>query len=185
MKKNLKLLLIIVSAIILAGCFNKLTPSERVEDMMNKYIKNDPELLEELDDYILSQDLSSEQKERYKSIIKDEYASLKYEIKDETVNGDDAEVTLDIEVKDLYSASKSAGDYLLAHSEEFYNQGVYDQDKFIDYKLSLMEETTKRVEYTITMNLKNRDEMWTILELDNVTLEKIHGIYDYDADNVE
>lgn len=185
MKKNIKLFLLILVAVFLAGCFNKLTPSERVEDMMNKYIKNDEELLKELNTYIEKQDLTADQKDKYKKIIKDEYASIKYEIKDEQINGDEARVTLDIEVKDLFKASDDAGAYLLSHSDEFYDNGAYDKKKFIDYKLSLMESSKDTAEYTIFVDLKNRDDVWTITELDNATLEKIHGIYDYKTDEAK
>lgn len=180
MKKNLKFIALIVCAIIISGCWNKLTPSEKVEDMMDKYVKNDVTLLNELDSYISKQDLSNSQKERYKKIIKDEYANIKYEIKDEKIEEEYATVTVEIEVKDLYKASKTASEYLISNPEEFYDEGVYNQDRFVDYKLSKMEEETDTISYTIYFELKNDDDAWTILELDNETLEKIHGIYDYD-----
>lgn len=180
--KKIKIVLMLLCSLLLTACFNQLTPSEKVEDLLNKYIQNDPSLLEELDTYLDKQDLRQDQREKYGNIIKNEYSTIKYTITDERIEGDSAKVTLTIVVRDLYKSSKEAGEYLLNHSQEFYQNGVYDKEKFIDYKLSLMENGTDTKEYTIEIDLKNRDDNWIILELDNATLEKLHGIYDYDED---
>jgi len=180
--KKIKTILVVALLLVLTGCLGNMTPSEKTEELMNRYIKNDANIMEELDDYMEKQDLSTEQKERYKNIIKDEYSTIKYKIKDEVIDGDDAKVTVDIEVKDLYKCSNDAGVYLKDHREEFLTDDVYDENKFIDYKLSLMEKNTDTVKYTITIELKKTDNIWTILEMDNKTLEKIHGIYNYDED---
>ncbi len=156
-----------------------MSPSEKVENMMNRYIKNDQEIMNELDATLTEQKLTKAQMTRYKEIIKDEYSNIKYDIKDEKIDGDEAKVELQIEVKDLYKASKKAGDYLLDHTEEFYTDDVYDETKFKDYKLKMMEEMTDTIKYTIFIELSNEDGIWTIHELDQETLEKIHGIYDY------
>lgn len=181
MKQIIKILVLIFGLFLLVGCFGNIGPSERVEDMLNKYIKNDNDIMDELENYIDKQDLNEEQKERYKDIIKDEYATIKYEIKDETVNGDGATVEVSIEVKDLYKATNEAENYLIDNPTEFYTDGIYDTDKFIDYKLNKMEESTEIVTYTIYVNLINRDNTWVIENLDDETLEKIHGIYNYEV----
>ena len=158
-----------------------MSPSEKVENMMNRYIKNDQEIMNELDATLTEQKLTKAQMTRYKEIIKAEYSNIKYDIKDEKIDGDEAKVELQIEVKDLYKASKKAGDYLLDHTEEFYTDDVYDETKFKDYKLKMMEEMTDTIKYTIFIELSNEDGIWTIHELDQETLEKIHGIYDYET----
>ena len=181
MKKIIRLTCLVLSAFLLVGCFGTMGPSERVEDMLNKYIKNDQDIMDELDTYIDKQDLTDEQKDRYKDIIKDEYSKIKYEIKDETIDGDAATVEVSIEVKDLYKATNTAENYLLDHPTEFYTNGIYDANKYIDYKLKTMEESTDTVTYTIYINLIKVDNVWTIEDLDDTTLEKIHGIYNYEA----
>lgn len=181
MMKNIKFLVILFALIILTGCFASMSPSEKVENMMNRYIKNDQEIINELDETLREQKLNKAQIARYKEIIKDEYANIKYDIKDEKIDGDEAKVELQIEVKDLYKASKKAGDYLLDHTEEFYTDATYDESKFKDYKLKMMEESTDKINYTIYIDLTNEDGIWTIHELDQETLEKIHGIYDYET----
>lgn len=167
----------------MVGCVGNFTPSERVEEMFNRYIKNDQKIMDELDVYIGKQNLSSDQKDKYKDIIKNEYATIKYVIKDEKINGDEAVVEVALEVKDLFKASKNAGEYLADHSSEFYENGVYDKGKFVDYKLEEMRKYGETVNYNVYIDLIKKDGIWTIEQIDNETLEKIHGIYDYETDD--
>lgn len=185
MIKKLKVVLVLLVLLLTTACFGNMTPSERVEEMMSRYIKNDKDIVEELDSYLERQDLSDENEERYKKIVLDEYATIQYTIKDEQIDGDEATVEVAIEVKDLYKASNEAGKYLMDNPKEFYSDNKYDEEKFIDYKLKLMENTKDTVEYTIYVNLKKEDGIWSIEQLDEDTLEKIHGIYDYDSDSTE
>lgn len=182
MKRKLTVFIAVLCVILVSGCFNNMSPSEKVEEMLSKYIKNDKNILTELDTYMDKQDLSNEQKDKYKRIIKDEYASIKYKIKDEKIDGDNATVEVSIEVKDLYKGSKIASDYLIDHTLEFYTNDIYDEDKFIDYKLDTMEKNKDTITYTIFIGLTRKDGMWTIDNLDNEILEKIHGIYNYESD---
>lgn len=53
-----------------------------------------------------------------------------------------------------------------------------DDDKFMEYRLSQMENVTDTVKYTIEFNLtKNKDGKWEIDSLSDTDLEKLHGIY--------
>lgn len=180
MKKITLVIMAILVSLSLTGCMGAMTPSEKVENLMNRYIKNDPDIVTELDTYIKEQNLSDEQKERYKKIILNEYATIEYKIKNETIVEDDAKVEVDIIVKDLYKASKDAGDYLVDHVKEFYESDVYDENKFINYKLEIMEKSESKKDYTIYIDLVKKEGNWIIEEIDEETLEKIHGIYDYE-----
>lgn len=182
--KKFRIVFVISAIFLLVGCFGNFTPSERVEDMFNRYIKNDKDIMDELESYMAEQNLSDAQKEKYKDIIKKEYSTIKYDIKDEKIDGDEAKVEASIEVKDLYKASKEAGKYLADNSSEFYTDGSYDREKYIDYKLDKMQQFDETITYTIEFDLIMKDGIWTIEQLDNDTLEKIHGIYDYETDTV-
>jgi hypothetical protein len=46
-----------------------------------------------------------------------------------------------------------------------------------------MEKSTDTVTYTIYINLTKEDDSWVIDDLDDATLKKIHGIYNYESDN--
>lgn len=179
MKNILKLLLVVLTISFLTGCIWLMGPSEKVENMLSKYINLDKSIMDELNEYLEKQDLTSEEKIRYRNIIKKEYSSIKYEIVKETIDEDFAEVIVDITVLDLYGAAKSAEDYLYLNPSKFYTDGEYDSHKFIDYKLSIMESYEETKTYTIYITLSRHDDIWYIEDLDNDTLLKIHGIYNY------
>lgn len=164
-----------------SGCFLNESPSSKVEILMNRYIKNDQEIMDELDMYLSEQNLTETQMNRYKEIIKNEYSTIDYRIKDERIDGNNATVEMSLKVKDLFGASKRASEYLIHNAAEFYTDGRYDESKFKDYKLKVMEETDDTIEYTVTIALVNEDGIWTIRDIDEDTLEKIHGIYDYET----
>ena len=179
MKRIIKALSILIFVITLSGCFSNMGPKETVSDFLKQYVELDKDIIKELDKYLEKQDITSEQKSRYKKVIKDEYSSISYKIKKENIKGNTAKVEVEITVKDLYSASKNAEQDLLDNPLDFYVDGSYSSKKFIDHKLDIMEHTTDVQTYTISIFLEKEDNKWKILELDNDTLEKIHGIYNY------
>ena len=54
---------------------------------------------------------------------------------------------------------------------------TYDQDKFINYKLTQMENVTNTVTYTIQFTLTKVNNEWQMDALSNADMEKIYGIY--------
>lgn len=180
MKKYLKIILIIFGTFILLGCTKEVKPSDKVEFLISKYVKNDKDIIDELNTYLDMQDLNKEQIERYKNIIKLEYSTLTYEIKNESIENNRAKVEVEISVKDLYKPSANAQKYLEDNPTYFYTDGKYDQNKFIDYKLKLMETSEDRVTYLIYFSLTKKDNVWTFNDISEDTLEKIHGIFDYE-----
>ena len=179
MKKIFIISFTIFSILLSAGCIGLMGPSEKVDNMLSKYVKLDKTIMDELNDYIDKQELNEEEKARYKNIIKKEYSTIEYKIIKETINNNMAEVEVEITVLDLYGASKEAEDYLYENPSKFYRDGTYDSHLFIDYKLSIMEKYNETKNYTIYITLSRHDDIWYIEELDNNTLEKIHGIYNY------
>lgn len=180
-----KILIICFSVFLLVGCSCSMsgTPKKAVEELLNKYKMNDKAVITELDDYVATQSLSDDQKKTYKEILKKQYTDLKYDLTEETVDGDTASVTAKITVYDLYKVQKTAETYLVEHKEEFYDENkVYDKTLFIDYKLDKMKKNTEVVDYTITFTLTKVDNKWTVDQLDDASLEKIHGIYNYEND---
>lgn len=177
--KYIKIIISSLLVILLTGCIGLMGPSEKVDAMLSKYVNLDKTILEELEKNLDEQDLNNEEKTRYENIIKKEYVTMKYEIKDEKIEGDFASVIVDIEVLDLYKAISEAEDDLYENPSKFYTDGVYDSHKFIDYKLSKMEKLEYSTKYTITIILSRHDDIWYIEELSEETLSKIHGIYNY------
>ena len=186
MKKILKVMLVLVFAITLAGCScMQKTAKDRVEEFLDQYRNLSANVLGDLDEVIDAETtLSEEQKEKYRDVLKKQYSDLKYEITNEEYDGDTAVVEAKITVYDLYKAQKDASTYLENNRDEFNDEnGTYDSSKFMDYRLEEMQNMNDTVEYTINFNLtKDDDGNWQISELSQEDLEKIHGIYNYDSE---
>ena len=98
-----KILVIIFSALfILTGCDSKLdnTPTKKVEEFLNNYQSLDSKVMEDLDTTLAADpDLNEDNKSEYKEFMKKHYQDLKYEIKDEKIDGDKATVETEITVR--------------------------------------------------------------------------------------
>lgn len=179
MKKILSIFSICLLLLMTTACSLGNTPTSAVERLLAKYNNQDEEIVVELDDYINDSDLTDDQNSKYKSVYLRQFKDMKYEIKEETIDGDNATVTAQITVYDYYTVDKEANDYLQANPDEFKTNGEYDESLFTDYKLSKLEETNNTVDYTIEFNLTKVDDNWEINDLTTEQLEKIHGVYQY------
>lgn len=103
-----------------------------------------------------------------------------YTIENEKYDGDNANVTVKITVYDLYKAQTNASKYLNEHQDEFLTNGVYDGSKYLDYKLNEMRDIKDTISYTIVFKVIKVDGKWQVEQPDEETLEKIHGIYNYE-----
>ena len=179
-----KLGLILITLIAAVGCACTMTKaSDAVKEYLGKYNNQDAEVLVELDTLVKEENLSDEQQEKYKDVMKKQYTDLKYEIVDETYNGDEAIVTTKITVYDLYKAQQDAEKYKEEHEDEFKNDNkVYDAKLFLDYKIEEMKKSDKTVEYTIDFKVIKKDGKWVMDNVSTKDLEKIHGIYNYSND---
>lgn len=157
------------------------TPKDRVKEYLDKYVKNDDVIKDDIDTFLANSTYDEDGKDRYKEILLNHYKELKYDIKDETINGDNASVETKITVYDNYLVSKDANAYLLEHADEFNTNGAYDESKFLKYKLDMMNKNEKKVDYTITFSLTKEDNKWVLNQPSNLVLEKIHGIYNYES----
>ena len=179
MKKKILSLIMIFVLLITSACSLGNTPTSSVENLLSKYNTNDEEILVELDDYVNDSELTLEQSKKYKDIYLKQFKDMKYEIKNETIDGDNATVTVQITVYDYYSVEKEANEYLTNNPDEFKTNGEYDKSLFTDYKLKKFSEVNKTVDYTIEFNLTKIDNKWEVNDLTREQLEKIHGVYEY------
>lgn len=177
-----KFLLIIMTLFLLVGCETVMNnPTKRVETFLNKYQTMDSEVLKQLDE-TLSNDvtLTESQKKDYKDLMKKQYQNLTYTIKDEEVNGDKATVKVEIEVYDFNKAMTKADDYLSENQDEFTDENNnIDNEKFMDYKIKEMKNANDKVKYTIDFTLTKNNNKWQLDDIDEITRQKIHGIYNY------
>lgn len=172
-----KLLFLII---ILVGCTNvSNTPIKQTEEFFKKYQILDEKVINDLNE-VVDNDLimSDDQKEKYQKIMQNHYQNLTYNIKEDTIDANKAEVITEIEVTDFYTVLEKANQYLIENSNEFTNeQGDYDNKKFIDYRLEQMEKTNQKVIYTVKITLELQDEKWSIIIDDNTIYDKINGNY--------
>ena len=182
-----KIIAIIAFFTILTGCSLRLsdidnTPTKKVEAYLNNYQKLSDDVINDLDIVVLKQpDLTDQQKDKYRKIMKNNFKNLIYKIKEETVNGTQATVEVEIDVTDFYKTNKASDSYLAEHKNEFLDlNGNYDSNKFMDYKLEQMSNTKDKVKYTIYFNLtKNSKCKWEVDDLDENDEDKILGLYEY------
>lgn len=179
MKKIKVFFVTMLMLILTTACSLGSTPTSAIERLFASYNNNDEEIMVELDDYINTSNLTDEQNDKYKEIYLKQFRDLKYEIKEEVVDGDTATVTTQITVYDYYKTENDANNYLTTNSDEFMTDGVYDESKFTDYKLKELDKVNETVDYTIDFTLTKVDNEWVVNELTNEQLEKIHGVYEY------
>lgn len=178
----MKKFLVTMFVILLSACslINMNSPKEKVKELLDKYKNQDTTIIGQLDN-IISSEYSGNYKDRYKKLMLNQYKNMEYKITDEIIDGDTAIVTVDVTVYNYSSAIDSANEYLKNHEDEFYNnkeeEKAIDNDKFLDYKLDLLEETNDRKTYTLEFTLTKVDKEWTLDDLSNENISKLHGIY--------
>lgn len=179
----MKRFVIVLVAIVLfmTGCALMAdTPSNAVKEYLNRYRDNDTVVVNELNEYLNTEDMDDDTKEEYRKVYLRQYSNLKYDIKDETVNGDEATVEVQITVFDYYKTNSLSGDYYTANSQEFLDDnGDLDLTKYVSYKIDRLVETTDTVDYTLTINLAKVDGDWEVQPLSLDDLNKLHGTYEY------
>ncbi len=182
MKKTFFTLLLAFS-LLCSGCGEDLnnTPTKQVEMFFMNYQTLDQEVISDLNDTLNSDTtMNSSQKEEYKEIMKKHYKNLIYDVKDEIINGDTATVQVEIEVYDYSKINKAVNKYLEDNPTEFLDEdNNYDQEKFIDYKLSELKKAKEKVKYTLDLSLTKSNDKWQMDQISSITEDKILGIYEY------
>ena len=178
-----KIVIVLITILFMTGCsFTKNldnTPTKKTEALLNNYQTLDSSVLSDLNKVVEQQtSFTDEQKETYKNIIKSNYQKLTYTIKEAVEDGDEAIVTTEIEVVDYTTTLNDAKVYLNEHPEEFETDGVYDESKYIDYRLEQLKNAKEKVKYTLDFTLTKVDDEWTIDDLTNEIRDKINGTYE-------
>lgn len=165
---------------LLVGCQQMMnTPTKQVEEFLSKYQTMDKKVMAQLDEVIDSAGtMTKEQKEKYRDLMKKQYKNLSYKIKDDTEDGDEATVEVEIEVYDYATAIKNAESYLLTHKEEFLTDtNDVDDTKFMDYKLKQIDDSKDKIKYTIHFVLEKKDKEWKLEDITDIDRQKLHGLY--------
>ncbi|MBQ9024676.1 MAG: hypothetical protein IJ105_05655 [Bacilli bacterium] len=202
----MKKILIPMMVLLLSACSLGMsaTPKQKVSEFLDKYKNQDNTILSQLDETIKTEYTNDDYRQRYKTLMTNQYKNMEYKIKDEIIEDNNAVVEAEITVFDYASAIRNANDYLNNNPNEFSTSNPtidmddaddettkdseddkldstdnkdYDEDKFIDYKLSQMENVNDTVTYTIEFTLTKVDGVWKLDSLSNADIEKLHGIY--------
>ncbi len=204
MKKIFLLTFMAFSVLLLSGCGMDNTPTKKVEGFLDNYRNEDKSVLSQLKDMVDTDTLmDDDQKDRYTKIIRRQYKDMTYDIKDEVIDGDNATVTAEIEVYDYYKINKDSEDYYNANPNEFTDNSnslgekakdkieeakdkitdaasdAAKEAKYVEYRISNLENASERVKYTIDFSLKKVDDKWQINDIDEMTRQKIHGLYEH------
>ena len=119
-------------------------------------------------------------KDAVESYLK-KYKTLNSEVLLEEYDNDLTYITVKIEVYDLKKAQDDAYIYMENHSDEFKDaDGNIDEDKYLNYKLDKMKDTTERREYEIVFTVTKEDKEYVVEQPTETDLLKIHGVYNYD-----
>ena len=177
-----KIFMFILSFILFTGCNNTLlnTPTKKVEMFFQNYQSLDKNVISQLNDVINNElTFTDDQRKEYLELMKRHYQSLKYNIKDEVIDGDQAVVTVEVEVMDYSKILNDADEYLKNNKDEFTKDGEYDISLFNDYRLKQLKKANDKVKYTIDLSLSKIDNEWILDEISKETRDKINGIYIY------
>lgn len=181
MKQVKKIFVGIMVLFLAVGCGNMMnTPTKKVEEFLSKYQTQDEKVLAQLDEVIDSSGtMTKYQKDKYRDLMKKQYQNLSYKIKDETIDGNNATVQVEIEVYDYASSISESETYLTTNKEEFIKEDTkeVDDEKFMDYKLKQLSLVKDKVKYTINFTLTKTDDKWILDDITEIDRQKLHGLY--------
>lgn len=179
-----KILLVISSFLLLCGCSMldmDNTPTKQVEKFFNSYQILDKDVLKSIDETVEKEtNLTAEQRDKYRNILKKHYENLDYEIKDETINGNNATVKVEIEVNDYSQILRNAAEHKVEYPEEFLDSNNnYSESIYQEYRLNALKDSKERIKYTLYITLTKTNDKWTLDTIADTDEEKILGIYEY------
>ncbi|MBR1413933.1 MAG: hypothetical protein IJ574_04635 [Bacilli bacterium] len=177
-----KILSLIILVLLVVGCsLTNKRPSDAVENYLNNYRNLNEVVLTDLNEILKKENIDEDYQNAYSDTLKRQYRDLSYEIDDEEYNGNNAKVTVKITVYDYYKANKDSEEYLNSHKDEFLDEsGNYDASKYMKYRLEKLMDTKDKISYSITFDVKKNNNVWVVEQLDDTSLEKIHGIFNYE-----
>ena len=166
MKK--KIIILGITILLLIGCSMSNTPTSKVEDLLSKYQRLDTDISNGINNVLEEQNLTDKHKERYKKLLEDQYKNMSYEIKEETIDGNNATVIVEIEVLDYKSSINDLS----------FDSTIYTKESFDEEKLTRLENTKNKVTYTLELSLtKDSEGTWKLNALTNEQIKKIQGMY--------
>ena len=106
-----KVIVALVLTLLITGCGGN-NARTAVDSYLKQYKNLSSEVLVDMEDVIEKENLTNEQEDKYREVLKKQYKDLTYEIIEEEYDNDVSYVTAKITVYDLYSAQSDASIYL-------------------------------------------------------------------------
>ena len=117
----MKKIIVALMVIFLSACTlgKAVTPRQKVSEFLDKYKNQNTDVVSQLDETIKTDITDQKQRDRYKTLMLNQYKNMEYERKDEIIEDDNAVVEVEITVYDYASALKNSNTYLNEHLDEF------------------------------------------------------------------
>ncbi len=176
MKKLMGLFLMIIS---LFGCSLSNMPSNEVEKYLENLKNLSDAVIIDVDSRVSEEELTKENKEIYKKALLRQYENMKYNIKNESINGNDATVKVQITVYNYYKVNEMSNIYMNEHLNEFNDMnGFFSNDIYNTFRLGELLKATDTISYELVFNLKkDTNGNWVLENPNREMLEKINGLY--------
>lgn len=147
------------------GCDIANTPTSKVEDYLSRYQRLDDDVSLSYVQLSFDEDINDEYIKKYQKLIEKQYKSLSYEIKDEEIDGENANVNVQIKVFDYSEVLNK------------YYEEDYSNDEYHKTIINELEKQKDKVIYTVMFELKldNKDN-WQVQELSLDDQRKLLGI---------
>ena len=172
---NMKKIVILCLLILITGCtLNRKSPQKSVEKYFMSYQKLDSYAQNNIDRLVENEEtLTFNQKEKYKSILKNHYKNLKYKIKKVKIINNNATVLSEIEVNNNIRVLEKAED----NKTNFAENNQFSIEKFNDYIIDMLKKEKSKIKYEVLFNLHIENNDWIIDDLSLSNQEKMLGIY--------
>lgn len=158
-----KIFLLFFCCLILCGC-TKIHAKDAVKEFLESYRNFSSDVEQSVKDSLNELDINEQQKEQYVLLMKKQFVSMKYKIKAEIFNGNEATVFVDVTVLDYHNSIKKA-------FEEDSGENSFS------LVLEKMNKEKKYVTYTVSFKTFYENDEWHIEQPSEETLEKLQGIY--------
>jgi len=180
MKKRWWLISLIIIFLTM-GCMGMASsPSSKVEELLRRYQNHSEGVIIELGDFLDSLNLDPETRDDYHSIYLRQYQDMEFEIKNETIDGDRAVVTVAIKVYDYYRAEININNFIMNNPNEFMDDdGNFSPYLAFRHRIDELLRVNDRVEYNVDFTITLINDEWVIDTLTEEQLEKIHGTFAY------
>lgn len=178
MKKFLPLILVFIFLVTACSWGMPGSPKMKVEEYLAKYQKLDKEVMKEVNNDMDGLNLTADEQQAYVDIMEENYRKLSYTLSNEKINGNSAQVDVNLTVIDLSKVENNAQSYIDANPKDYHDaEGNILLNKYFNYKVSLMKQSMDTKTYNTTFTLTKTNNKWVVDKLTADQIRMIKGLY--------